>query len=258
MSDTSTGTLPPNAAPTPSPAPPDGRDPLARLHKMSTTAGISSQEYVAINIPSIVACLLGLVSVVALIEPVLLVLPLAAVVVGVVALVQIRNSNGTQTGRALAWSGIVLALLLGGTQFTLRAIEASASRADQRAAADLLARLGDRVIADDYAGAYGLFTERFRQRVPLETFTTVWQGVERDVAELRSIGWNGVPMQFEQEGTGATIGQAMAVFTFSREGAVGRQGIIMREEGGAWQVDDLPTLFPSQRQNPGADAGVQG
>src|SRR5215213_1889000 len=79
---------------------PDAPDALARLHKMSTTAGITSQEYVAINIPAIIALVLGLASVVALlnVSGVLLVIPLAAIVTAFAALSQIRASNGTQTG----------------------------------------------------------------------------------------------------------------------------------------------------------------
>src|SRR5829696_1063065 len=99
------------------PARGDVPDPLATLHKMSTTAGVSSQEYVAINIPSIIAMVLGLASVMAVPVPVLLVVPLAAIVTGLVSLSQIRQSNGTQTGRGFALLGIVLALAIGGFVF---------------------------------------------------------------------------------------------------------------------------------------------
>src|SRR3954454_9597425 len=99
------------------PARDDAPNPLASLHKMSTTAGISSQEYVAINIPSIIAPVLGVASVVAVLNPILLVVPLAAIVTAVAALRQIRESNGTQTGRAFAWLGIVLSLAIGGVVF---------------------------------------------------------------------------------------------------------------------------------------------
>src|SRR3954454_3984530 len=92
----------------------DAPDALAGLHKMSTTAGITSQEYVAINIPSIVALVLGLASVVAVLNAVLLVVPLAAIATAAVALRQIRESNGTQTGRAFAWAGIAFSLAIGG------------------------------------------------------------------------------------------------------------------------------------------------
>ena len=95
----------------------DGPDPLANLHKMSTTAGITSQEYVAINIPSIISVVLGVASVVAVLNPVLLVVPLAAVLTALASLSQIRASNGTQTGRGFAILGIVLALGIGGFVF---------------------------------------------------------------------------------------------------------------------------------------------
>ena len=90
LKDTSTAAAPDRPARPAS----DEPDPLASLHKMSTTAGITSQEYVAINIPSIIALIVGLAGVVAALTPVLLLVPVAGVVVGMVALSQIRASNG--------------------------------------------------------------------------------------------------------------------------------------------------------------------
>src|SRR5690349_615074 len=86
-----------------------GPDPLRSLHKMSTTAGISSQEYVAINTAAVWTAALGVASLFALIDPILLVIPLAAVVFGFVALHQIKDSNGTETGRSWAWLGLLFA-----------------------------------------------------------------------------------------------------------------------------------------------------
>ena len=79
----------------------DGGDPLARLHRMSRTAGLGAQDYVAINVAAVLSVLLGL----------LLVIPLAGVICGIVALHQIKDSNGTQTGRGIAWTGIALSVL---------------------------------------------------------------------------------------------------------------------------------------------------
>src|SRR4051794_31568703 len=92
-------------APPPGAAPPDD-DPLAHLHKMSTTAGVSSQDYVAINIPSLVAFVLGLASVLAAVFPVALLLPALSIAFAIASLSQINRSNGTQTGRGFAYLGI--------------------------------------------------------------------------------------------------------------------------------------------------------
>ena len=58
-------------------------DPLARLHHMSTTAGITTQEYVAINVASVVTVVLGMLSLAVLLfhQVVLLVIPAAAITV---------------------------------------------------------------------------------------------------------------------------------------------------------------------------------
>src|SRR5687768_5111201 len=83
-------------------------DPLHNLYRMSRTAGLGSGEYVAINNTSVIAFLMGVASVLALLNPFLLVFAVVAVVLGVMALIQIRSSNGTQTGRAFAIAGILL------------------------------------------------------------------------------------------------------------------------------------------------------
>src|SRR5207248_1399492 len=88
-------------------------NPLASLYKMSTTAGVGTQEYVAINGTSIAALILGVGSVVVVLSNILLVVPLAGVICALVAMRQIANSNGTQTGRGFAAIGLGLAALLG-------------------------------------------------------------------------------------------------------------------------------------------------
>src|SRR5438552_9086922 len=85
-------------------------DPLAHLHKMSTTAGLGTTEYVAINPLAVTTIFLGLASALALLDNTLLALPIAAVICGIFALRQISRSGGTQTGRGLAILGLLLAL----------------------------------------------------------------------------------------------------------------------------------------------------
>ena len=89
-------------------------DPLSKLYHMSNTAGVGTQEYVAINPTAVAALILGLASVLALLGSILLVVPAAGIVCGLVAISQIRKSNETQTGLALAACGLVLSIGLGG------------------------------------------------------------------------------------------------------------------------------------------------
>src|SRR5438105_4379840 len=93
-------------------AAPVADDPIAHLHKMSTTAGLGSGDYVAVNPVAVFAALVGLASTLALADNVLLFIPLVGVVLAVLALWQIAHSNGTQTGRGIAWLGMILSLAM--------------------------------------------------------------------------------------------------------------------------------------------------
>src|SRR5437868_14846013 len=85
-------------------------DPLAHLHKMSTTAGLGTTEYVAINPLAVATVFLGLASALALLDNTLLAVPVLALIFAVAALRQIIKSGGTQTGRGLAILGLLLAV----------------------------------------------------------------------------------------------------------------------------------------------------
>src|SRR5687768_5180367 len=83
------------------PAGAEGDDALTHLHKMSTTTGLGSTDSVAINAPSVWAVSLGLASALAIVDKILLIVPVAGVICAIVALYQIGKSAGTQTGRGL-------------------------------------------------------------------------------------------------------------------------------------------------------------
>src|SRR5690242_19183421 len=108
-------------------------DPIAALHKMSTTAGISTGEYVAINNLAISAAVLGLATALVFVGLPFLLLGLAAIGLGVVALRQIHDSNGTQGGRGLAILGILLALLLSGSAIARQMAGEAALRPEKQA-----------------------------------------------------------------------------------------------------------------------------
>lgn len=233
-----------------------GADPLARLHKMSTTAGISSQEYVAINIPSLVATFLGLASTLALLEPIFLIVAATGAVCGVIALRQIRDSNGTQAGRAFAYLGIVLSVLLGGAVLAMQVYQSVTTRSDQQAIAGTITRLGEHIAADNYDAAYAMFSGRFRERVKPDKFKSQWGMIETAIGQIRSMEWNRVAMRFEEEpGSGTRVATAMALFHFEGARGEGRQPVILRKTEGTWVIDDMPQVFPPENAGRGPRRG---
>src|SRR5215218_496972 len=98
MSQTPNTTAAAAAAAAP-PTTPGDDDPLSHLHKMSTTAGLGSGDYVAVNGAAVFSLLLGLASMLSMLEEILLIIPLACIIVSVIAWRQINHSNGTQTGK---------------------------------------------------------------------------------------------------------------------------------------------------------------
>src|SRR5580704_164893 len=75
---------------------------LVNLPKMSATAGVGVQEYVAVSVSAVFSLLLGFASLLAIMENALIVIPILALALSIVALRQINRSNGTQTGRGVA------------------------------------------------------------------------------------------------------------------------------------------------------------
>ena len=230
---------------------PDGPDPLASLHKMSTTAGISTQEYVAINIPSIVALALGLAGVLAVLWPVLLLVPAAGIVVGIIALAQIRASNGTQTGRGFAWLGIVIALAIGGFVAVRSVIERNQSSVDRQEIIRQIEQLGRHIGAKEYDAAYAMMTDRFRSRVSRSEFEAVWEASQSypTLGRVKSMEWNRTDILFmDDPTTGVRVGTAYGWVRFEKSNDVARHPLIFRKIEGRWQVDDVPQMFQIDRQ----------
>ena len=163
-------------------------DQLASLKKMSTTAGMGSQEYVAVNPLAVAALLLGVASLLVFVHDVLLLIPLAGVVCAIIAWRQIRNSNGTQTGRLMALAGLVLCAGHRRLQARLeghrRVVEPRRQGRDRR----LVSQLGEHLSHEEYQAAYGLFTPRFQQRVSQQRFTARLQGHAAPTRARRRLG----------------------------------------------------------------------
>lgn len=121
-------------------------DPLAGLHKMSTTAGVGTQDYVAISNLAILAAILGLLSSLTFWSEWLLLASGLGMVCAVAALYYIRHSNGTQTGKGLAWLGLVLSVGLGGGSVGLQVWQHISHEPDRKAAEKVIAQLQQAVL----------------------------------------------------------------------------------------------------------------
>ena len=225
-------------------------DPLARLYHMSTTAGVGTQDYVAINPTAIVALLLGFASVLVIFSNVLLIVPLVGGICAIVALVQIRRSNQTQTGTWLALLGLLLSLILGGGWALSDVIAASRHKADEQQIAKLLHHMGQDLAAGRYEQAYKLFDDRFHERVPLATFETAFAGFAKvsSMGELESVEWNNGRIEFEDRGDPPVhLAVTMGLFKFKANPQPSRITVQLENPGDGWRIEDIPNLFPSKK-----------
>ena len=115
---------------------------LERLHKMSTTAGVTNTGYVAVNQTAVVALVLGVLSAIALFGTLLLVVPVVGIVFAIVAIRQISDSNGTQTGKWMAWTGLALCLAFGGARLTQDLMVSAGVKQDEQRIAATISQLG--------------------------------------------------------------------------------------------------------------------
>jgi len=231
-------------------------DPLAHLHKMSTTAGLGSQEYVAVNGMAVFALVLGLASGFALFDRLFLVIPLITIIISIFAILQIRRSNGTQTGLGLVGIALLLALVFGGIVGTQWGTEGFRTREDRRAITAMAQQLGENVKVKKYDEAYKLFSSRFQQNVPFKTFqerigymteSSVW-GKLKDVQ-------TGL-MQFQtDESTGAKFAVVRMLINFEKGDRPVPDDLTVRKEQDQWRIEGFPSLFPPQRGAGGAGGG---
>jgi hypothetical protein len=230
---------------------PERPDPLAKLYRMSKTAGLASSEYKAVNAPSVTAMILGIVSAAANFEPVLLVIPLLAIVLGAVAIHQIRGSNGTQTGLPMAALGILLALGFGGWAATGQAREAAQTRADREQLMGMIRQLGQRLSAGEIDGVYNeMFSPSFRQRVGRDDFQTLWNNLQRQLGKVKSADSNGL-FNFESDrDTGLRVAVGRVIFEYERSTPAERPEIVFFFRDGQWRIESIPSFFPPSRTGP--------
>jgi len=228
---------------------------LLHLHKMSTTAGLGSQDYVAVNVTSVVAVLFGLASLLAIASPVLLVFPIVGVVLSLIALRQVRHSNGTQTGSGLAILGLLLSGLITTVIFSYQGWQVWNRRLDQQAVAALCQKYGEFLNQHKFAEAYDLFDSDFQNRVSKNLFIVHLTDIQNQgglVPPIDSITWNGLA-EFHVDDADTGTESADSVMKLHYKGMdqaettnLPRMGIrFKRSNGGPWLIDNIPDQFPA-------------
>ncbi len=215
---------------------------------MSTTAGLTTQEYVAVNAAAIAAILLGLASAFALLSPTFLVIPLLAIVCAVIAWRQITHSNGTQGGKILAATGLVLALAAGGFKVSQEITQRMRAIPQERQIAAIARQMGQWVAAEDWDPLWNLFSDRFKtQRIKItrEQFIQRWKDLQAPFrGRVRSIKWNGVSMVFQTDARSGFPAAICMVIVDLENATPWRQPVIFRKIGDRWLIDDMPEVFP--------------
>ena len=237
---------------------PSPEDPLATLHRMSTTAGLGSQDYVAINLWAVVTLVLGIACSLVLLSNMLLVIPLAAIVFGIASLRQISGSNGTQTGRGIAWLGMLLGVGMCAFVGVRQYQDWSAARAEQAAIEQTVAALDKLVLSGKYAETWDLFSNRFKQAKGLtqEQFAARWKQLDSNETYGKITGIhtnNRIAMEVMGDGTKAAA--TMIVITFSKTDQAIRREMYFRKEPTGWIIEDIPVLFPTPEVQPSAPPG---
>ena len=242
---------PPRPVPAPASTTPAGGvddDPLSHLHKMSTTAGLGSGEYVAVNGAAVFALLLGLVSALTLLDEVLLVIPLTAIIVAVIGWRQINQSNGTQTGKGLIAIALLCALGFGGFVVARETTRGLRTRDDRAAVNRTVIEFGDKVKAGDMTGAYNMFSERFRQNVDAERFNRQ-MGMLREseiFGKLKGTQWNGLADFQTDSATGQRFAITKLKMTLDKTEV--DVDATLRKDGERWVFEGMPTFFTTQQQ----------
>ncbi|CAN5667881.1 hypothetical protein BH09PLA1_BH09PLA1_17620 [soil metagenome] len=219
-------------------------DSLQKLHKMSRTAGLGSGgDYAAVNGISVAAVLFGVASALAAFDAVFLLIPALTIILAGVAWYQIRRSAGTQTGRPLCITAVVLALasvaFLGSKQLLAYLEE----RRNKDEISALAASLGSDLSTQNFDAAYDRFSSEFKERVPKVEFVSKFQQFENYFGRIKSMRWNGrikfdVDVRQDQQ-----LASTLVVIDLPNDKGT-REEMHFRKTADKWLIDDLPFAFP--------------
>jgi hypothetical protein len=219
-------------------------DPLSHLHRMSTTAGLGSGEYVAVNAFAVFALILGLASLLTLIEELLLVIPVACVVISIVAWRQINQSNGTQTGRGLIAIALLCAIGIGGFVVARKATEGVRTRNDRVAIDKTLVEWGGKIKSGDLEGAYKMLSDHFQEAVPFDMFKVRMEFFRKSdlYGSLQNTTTNGLVGFQNDPATNQQFATTKMTMQLDRTQVV--EQVSLRKSGDQWIIENLPTLLP--------------
>jgi hypothetical protein len=237
------------------PAPSDENDPLAHLFKMSRTAGLGSGDYVAINTVAVTALVLGISGALVVVDSLFIVLPLAGLILGIIAWRQIRHSNGTQTGGLMAGLAILLSLGFLGAKVGKEGWQTIQRGQDKKEITGLIELFGQNVAAIDPGkptdttshldSDYGLFDEAFKSRVTRAQFDALWleYWASPYYGPMASMHSDGV-LKFDTDArSGDLVCASIAIAQFKRGEA--RWQMVFRQLNGKWYIEDMPEVFPT-------------
>ena len=238
------------------PTPPTTPDPqtrppgLAGLRAMSTTAGVTGLgEYRAVNPLAVVAAVLAVACLGVVLHPGFLLAAALAVLLGVVATVQIARSHGTQTGLPLAVLAAVVGLAVGGYFGYQMSAEQSGAAADEAAARGVAEEFGKHLTDNDFESAHALLAPALRDRLPADLFARAVATVPRRVNPA-----TGRPLYGDFAGASlgprVVVGDDTAAAEFVVRFDTGRdvrQGVVLVRTGDGWRIESLSDWFPAPR-----------
>jgi len=238
--------LPHQAAPTPD----AGIDPVTGLHRMSYIAGLGSQDYVSINLPAVAAAILGVASCLSLIWGWMILVPIAGMAFGVTAIVQVRRSNGTQTGTRAAWIGVALSALFALITGGQRVMEMRQLSIEGQKISVLCQEWGRDIAARQFDKAYGLYSNRFTDSVSLQDFRSQMEQVQGDqyTGPVVSAAWNGLAQFDSETNSGVITASGMVLVTYQKVAYPARWATYFRRVNGQWKIDSMPDVFTEQKK----------
>jgi hypothetical protein len=221
---------------------------LAALKKMSTTAGLGSGDYAAVSPVAIFALVASVLGLLVVVWEYLAALGVIGLICGIIALRQINRSNGTQTGRGLAWVAIVIGAGVTAWIAGSKILNEVRTRPHREQVLQLISSLDSACAKGDYRAAYQLFSPTFRDRVNEEEFLRTLTG-NPAFGSLVGVSWNNEIVYYDVGSAGPKAAVAGGLFRFRLVSDTTRQPIeFSRDDEGKWKIQDLSMMFPPKKQ----------
>ncbi|MFT3788609.1 MAG: hypothetical protein QM770_20960 [Tepidisphaeraceae bacterium] len=230
---------------------------MRALYQMSRTAGVGLQDYAAVNNLAVIGLACAVVSVALLVlfrEIQIYYLTAAAgLVLSIVALVQVRRSNGTQAGMGLSLGGLLLSLGVIGVAGGLGVMRAQEDARHRTAIIAQIDQLGAFIRDGKFDEAYALTDPRFQDRVKKDGFTALMKMVRNGVPPrnqgMETMSSTPELIQIDHDMmTGAVNADAIMNVQFSAGTSTTKPrpapiGILFALFGDRWLIHDIPGWF---------------